>query len=186
MDRREYLKQIALLSGAAVVGADFFLSGCSPNGTAGGFSKTQVALLDEIGETIIPATKTPGAKVAEVGKFMDVMVRDCYTTPEQEAFRAGLKSIQDLSQKTFGTSFEKATPQQRHDLLIGLEREAKSYNDTKDKDKPAHYYTMMKQLTLWGFFTSKTGMTETLRHIPVPGRYDGNLPYTNGDKAWSE
>ena len=51
---------------------------------------------------------------------------------------------------------------------------------------PSHYYTLMKQLTLWGFFSSKTGMTETLRHLPVPGRYDGNHPYTKGEKAWAE
>ena len=46
--------------------------------------------------------------------------------------------------------------------------------------------TMMKQLTLWGFFSSETGMTQTLRHIPVPGRFDGNAPYTKGEKAWAE
>jgi hypothetical protein len=25
-----------------------------------------------------------------------------------------------------------------------------------------------------------------LRHLPVPGRYDGNAPYTKGEKAWAE
>jgi len=114
------------------------------------------------------------------------MIRDCYTTTEQEVFKAGLVSIQELSQKSTGTSFEKATMQQRHDLLVSLEKEAKSFNESKEKDKPVHYYTMMKQLTLWGFFTSKTGMTETLRHLPIPGKYDGNLPYTKGEKAWAE
>ena len=103
------------------------------------------------------------------------------------------------------------TPQQRHDFLVSLEKEAKEFNtkrDAEDKPKkeangkansalawkdqkefegsPSHYYTMMKQLTLWGFFSSKTGMTETLRHLPVPGRYDGALPYAKGDKAWAE
>jgi hypothetical protein len=39
---------------------------------------------------------------------------------------------------------------------------------------------------LFGFFTSKTGATETLRHVAVPGRYDGALAYKPGDKAWSE
>ncbi|MFM7672802.1 MAG: gluconate 2-dehydrogenase subunit 3 family protein [Bacteroidota bacterium] len=187
MDRREYLKKIALLSGAAVVGADFFLSGCSPNGTAAGsFSKTQLALLDEIGETILPTTKTPGAKAAEVGKFMEIMIRDCYTTDEQKTFHDGMKSIEEACQKANGKKFTEATPAQRHDLLVKLEKEAKDFNEKKEKDKPVHYYTMMKQLTLWGFFTSKTGMTETLRHIPVPGKYDGALPYAKGDKAWAE
>ena len=102
MDRREYLKQIALLTGAAVVGADLFLSGCAPKGPAGIFTKAQLALLDEIGETIIPATETPGAKAAEVSKFMDIMVRDCYTAEQQAAFQAGIKTIQELSQKTNG------------------------------------------------------------------------------------
>lgn len=187
MDRREYLKKIALLSGAAVVGADFFLSGCSPNGAAAGsFTKAQLALLDEIGETIIPATNTPGAKAAEVGKFMEVMVRDCYTTEQQETFKAGMKAVDEASQKANGQKFTEATAQQRHDLLVGLEKEAKAFNEKKAKDKQVHYYTMMKQLTLWGFFTSKTGMTETLRHIPVPGKYDGAFPYAKGDKAWAE
>jgi hypothetical protein len=71
-------------------------------------------------------------------------------------------------------------------LLVSLEKEAKAYNEKKEKDKPVHFYTMMKQLTLWGFFTSKTGMTETLRHIPVPGKFDGAFPYAKGDKAWAE
>ena len=187
MDRREYLKKIALLSGAAVVGVDFFLSGCSPNGTAAGsFTKAQLALLDEIGETIIPATQTPGAKAAEVGKFMEVMVRDCYTTEQQATFKAGLISVDEASQKANGKKFTEATAQQRHDLLVSLEKEAKAYNEKKEKDKPVHFYTMMKQLTLWGFFTSKTGMTETLRHIPVPGKFDVAFPYVKGDKAWAE
>ena len=94
------------------------------------------------------------------------------------------------------------TPQQRHDLLVSLDKEAKAYNDAQwEKDKPAretakkdnkdfegspkHYYTMIKQLTLLGFFTSKPGATQALRNVPVPGRYDGALPYKKGDKAFS-
>jgi len=50
---------------------------------------------------------------------------------------------------------------------------------------PAHYFTMMKQLTLLGYFTSKPGATEALRYVPVPGRYEGCIPYTKGEKAWA-
>jgi hypothetical protein len=103
------------------------------------------------------------------------------------------------------------TAEQRHDFLISLEKEAKEFNEKRNEtDKPlreehekknstlawkdqtefegspSHYYTMMKQLTLMGFFTSKTGMTETLRHIAVPPKYDGAYPYKKGDKAWAE
>jgi hypothetical protein len=186
MDRREYLKQIALLTGAAVVGADLFFTGCTPGGADGYFSKTQIALLDEIGETILPTTDTPGAKAAEVGRFMEVMVRDCYTPAQQIVFKEGLASIDEMSKKTYGMEFVRTTPPQKHELLVQLEKEAKEFNEKKEKEKPVHYYTMMKQLTLWGFFTSETGMTKTLRHIPAPGKYDGSLPYKQGEKAWAE
>jgi hypothetical protein len=29
-------------------------------------------------------------------------------------------------------------------------------------------------------------MTETLRHLPVPGKYDGAYAYSKGEKAWAE
>ena len=44
---------------------------------------------------------------------------------------------------------------------------------------------MMKELTLLGYFTSEVGATKALRYLPVPGRYDGNVPYKKGDRAWA-
>jgi hypothetical protein len=40
-------------------------------------------------------------------------------------------------------------------------------------------------LTLLGFFTSKPGATEALRYVPVPGKYEGCIPYSKGEKAWA-
>jgi hypothetical protein len=212
MERRELLKMIALLTGSVVIGGDVFLSGCKTGAKAdAGFTASNIALLDEIGETIIPATATPGAKAAKVGGFMKIMVTDCYTEKQQTTFTKGLDELEEACKKANSKSFMDCTPQQRHDFLISLEKEAKAYNAKRDEEDkpnreaneqanstitwkeqkefeagPRHYYTMMKQLTLLGFFTSKTGMTETLRHIPVPTRYDGALPYAKGDKAWAE
>ena len=212
MDRRELLKMVALLTGGVVIGGEVFLSGCKTGAkTEAGFTASNIALLDEVAETIIPATATPGAKAAKVGDFMKVMVTDCYTEKQQAAFTKGISDLDEAFKKANGKSFIECTPQQRHDFLVGLEKEAKAFNtkrDEEDKPKmealkeansklpwkeqkefegaPSHYYTMMKQLTLLGFFTSKTGMTATLRHIPVPGKYDGAVPYTKGDKAWAE
>ena len=36
-----------------------------------------------------------------------------------------------------------------------------------------------------GFFTSKEGGTKVLRYVPVPGKYDGNIEYKKGHKAWA-
>ncbi len=212
MDRRELLKMIAIVTGGVVIGGEVFLTGCKTGAKAdAGFTASNIALLDEVGETIIPATTTPGAKAAKIGEFMKTIVSDCYTEKQQAAFNAGIGSLEEACKKANSKSFMECTPQQRHDFLISLEKEAKEFNtkrDEEDKPKreahdkankalawkdqkefeaaPPHYYTMMKQLTLWGFFTSKTGATETLRHIPVPGKYDGAFAYTKGDKAWAE
>lgn len=204
MDRRELLKTIALLTGGVVIGGEVFLTGCKTGlKVDAGFSAAHIALLDEIGETIIPATNTPGAKAAMIGEFMKVMVTDCYTAKEQQAFMEGITALDEACQKMHNRNFMDCSAEQRHGLLVSLEKEAKEFNQRKDNaekakreaaeaakieftGEPPHYYTLMKQLTLWGFFTSKTGMTETLRHIPVPGKYDGAYPYAKGDKAWAE
>ena len=72
MNRREALSSVALLLGGTIIGAEAFLSGCTSSdkkiGAAGlNFSNDDIAFLDEVGETIIPATTTPGAKEAKIG-----------------------------------------------------------------------------------------------------------------------
>lgn len=209
MNRRELLKQIAIITGGAVIGGELFLTGrkIAPK-TEARFTASNIALLDEVGETIIPATTTPGAKAAKIGEFMKVMVADCYTESQQSAFMQGIDDLDSSCEKMHGKSFMKCDAQQRKDFLISLEEEAKTFDSVKRiinktaelieninrgqnkppdfQESPRHYYTMMKQLTLLGFFTSETGMTETLRHVPVPGRYDGAVPYAKGEKAWAE
>lgn len=212
MNRRDLLKQIALLTGGAVIGGELFLAGCKTGPkTVAEFTPETISLLDEVAETIIPATSTPGAKAAKVGEFMKVMVTDCYTQKQQDAFVSGIGELDEACKKMHSKSFIDCTAEQRKALLVSLEKEAKEFNQKRDEaDKPlreehkkknealawkdqtefegapSHYYTMMKQLTLLGFFTSKTGMTETLRHVPIPSKFDGEFPYAKGDKAWAE
>ena len=50
---------------------------------------------------------------------------------------------------------------------------------------PDHYFRMMKDLTLLGYFTSEVGATKALRYIETPGHYDSCIPYKKGDKAWA-
>ena len=186
MERRELLKMIAALTGGVFIGSEL-LNSCKSGPDVGGlkFSQADTAFLDEVAETILPATKTPGAKVAKVGEFMVVMVNDCYEDKDQVIFHAGIGKLDEACKKANGKSFLEATPEQRTALLTTLDKEAKDYQKSKKPEDPAHYFTMMKQLTLFGFFTSKPGATEALRYIAVPGRYDGAYPYKKGDKAWA-
>ncbi len=205
MNRRDAIGRVALLMGGAVIGAEFFISGCksNPKQVSELFDADHVAFLNEVADTILPTTSSPGAKAANVGQFMAVMVRDCYTPENQKTFLEGIGKLDDASKKQFNSKFLDLTPQQRTDLLVGLDKEQKDFTNQRNKqiegDKlkhiddtkykapelPNHYFRMIKELTLLGYFTSETGATKALRYIAVPGHYDGNVPYKKGDRAWA-
>lgn len=182
MNRRELLKLIAAATGTAMIGSTALMSGCAtaPE-TPLSFSAEDIALLDEIAETILPRTDTPGAKDAKVGQFMSVYVPDCYTPEEQKIFYAGLLKINEDTRKTYGRSFMALQPEERNEFISRLDQLARAQSSSGD----LHYFTMMKQLTLFGFFTSETGATQVLRHVAIPGRFDGEMPYQPGDRAWA-
>jgi len=185
MNRREALSRVALIMGGTVLGAEAFLSGCTTGATGLKFSQDDISFLNEIAETILPATDTPGAKEAKVGEFMTVIVKDCYEAKDQTAFMAGMKKLNEASTKASGKTFMQVTAEQRHSLLVDLDKEATAFQKTKKPDETKHYFTMLKELTLWGFFSSEVGATKALRYIAVPGKYEGTVPYKKGDKAWA-
>src|SRR4051795_5824310 len=126
MNRRELLKLIVAATGGVVIGGDFLLTGCNnpeSNKTPLAFSEENISFLDEVAETILPQTSTAGAKAAGVGRFMTVMVNDCYTKDDQEIFHKGLTTLDDACNKMNGHDFMKATPEQRKQLLISVDKE---------------------------------------------------------------
>jgi hypothetical protein len=52
-------------------------------------------------------------------------------------------------------------------------------------DPPTHYFRMMKELALLGYFTSEIGCTQAQRYMENPGRFDPCVPYTPGEKSWA-
>jgi Gluconate 2-dehydrogenase subunit 3 len=189
MNRREALNRVTLLLGGTVVGGMAFLEGCKSGDSkiAVGlpFSAENIAFLDEVAETIIPTTNTPGAKAALVGSFMNTMVVDCYEEKDQKIFVEGITKIDEASKKKNGKSFMESSADERKALLTEIDQELKSYNKGKKPEEPNHYFGLMKQLTLLGYFTSEIGCTQALQYVAVPGRYEGCIPYNKGDRAWA-
>jgi hypothetical protein len=185
MNRREAVQQISLLLGGTILGMEAFLSGCSTSDKKVAFSEKDVQLLDEIADTILPATKTPGAKAAKVGELIKVMVNDCYEEKDQVLFHNGLEQIQQLSKKTYGDKFTDIKPQQRLELLTSLDKEQKEAMKGWKEGDPKPYFRLMKELTLLGYFTSEIGCTQARRYVETPGKYEACIPYQKGDKAWA-
>ncbi|HEX7237521.1 MAG TPA: gluconate 2-dehydrogenase subunit 3 family protein, partial [Gammaproteobacteria bacterium] len=121
--RREAIRRVsALLGGAALIGQSAWLEGCTaaPRAPANLFTDSDVALLDEIADTILPPTKTPGAKAAGVGPFIALMVKDTYDPREQRLFVDGLATLESESRAENGGGFMASSPAQRVALLERL------------------------------------------------------------------
>ena len=201
MDRREAIRRVsALLGGIALVSETALLEACGRERSAGSaaattFSPNDVAFLDEVADTILPETSTPGAKAAQCGAFMALMVTDTYADSDQQVFKNGLQQVDTACRQMHKTGFMAATPAQRLALLEQIDKEQKAYMDDRDAKQakagnaapttPSHYFRMMKELTLLGYFTSEIGSTKAMRYIEAPGRYDPCLPYKQGETSWA-
>lgn len=185
-DRREAIARMAALVGGMTIGAEFFLSGCARPGKkpVTPFSAADIALMDEIGETIIPTTDTPGARAASVGAFMAMVVTDCYDAESHAAFQDGLVTIESTSRQRYGKPFAMCAPADRTALLNELDHEQRAVTQGKTRGDTAHFFKLMKELTLLGYFSSEIGCTKALRYVETPGAYHGDVPYKKGDKGW--
>jgi hypothetical protein len=215
ISRREAILRVtAMLGGVALVGGSSLLTGCrsEDRDTDAPFTAQDVAYLDEIAETILPQTSTPGAKAAKTGAFMALIVTDSYKPEDRKVFREGMRKLDEATRKAHNVTFMNATPEQRLSVLEVLDREQKADSDRRREDKrkkaeafmtderkeaapgspaeitadpPAHYFRMMKELALLGYFTSEIGMTQAQRYVESPGRFDPCVPYKAGEKAWA-
>jgi hypothetical protein len=140
INRREaILRMSVLLGGVALIGSGALISGCKAEktGTLGTpFTADDIAYLDEIADTILPTTSTPGAKAAKTGAFMALMVTDTYHEDDDKTFREGMRKLDELSkQKNGGASFMKATPAQRLALLQELDKEQHDYSEKQRAER---------------------------------------------------
>lgn len=195
MTRREALMKMAVALGATVAGPRLLTAAFQP-GPPVGFTPADLALLDEIGDTIIPPTDVPGAKAAGVGAFMAMMINDCYEADEQAVFKAGLKQLPADYAAKHGEPFLTGQPANRTAFLNELDREQRAHTSRIRKERrdagllenggALHYFRLMKELTLLGYFTSEIGSTQAMRYIEVPGRFDGDAPYIKGDPGYAD
>jgi hypothetical protein len=180
VNRREALVLIAAGFTGTIFGAQRMLagvSGTSPTGSTGLLTDADRSLLNEVGETILPATASSGgAKAANVGVFMDDVVGNYYDERERATFTGGLAQLQAASRAKYsGREFLALNSSERHNLVMDYEQA---------RPQP-EFYRMVKQLAVWGYFTSEIGATQAMAHVAIPGRFDGVVTIPPGTKAWS-
>lgn len=60
------------------------------------------------------------------------------------------------------------------------------HGESRGQSSPAlPFFRTMKELTVVGYYTSEVGATVELRHEPVPGRYEGCVPFARIGRTWA-
>ena len=199
MDRREAIKRAAIMVGGSILMPDILKAWNAPTVIENPFftiTAAQEALITEIAETIIPTTSTPGAKAAGVPAFIIKMLADCYEPKVSEGFMTNLAVFDAGCTTKYGKSFVSLGEAERIESLKAAEKQAILDRDKYKKEAQSWgmstiegaqpFFSMIKNLTATGYFTSEIGCNQALRYEAVPGRYDGNVAYKKGDKAWAD
>lgn len=194
LSRREALRQVtALLGGAALTGGMGLLGASLPSlaearsrlAMETDFTAADIAWLEEVADTLLPETDTPGAKAAATGAFIALMVTDTYTPAEQAQFRQGMRALEDWAAAEQGAGFMDLSPADRLAVLEHFDAEQHAAMQDKHEEALAHPFRMFKELALFGYFTSEIGMRQAQRYEEVPGRFDPCVTRDPDDRSWA-
>lgn len=190
IDRREALKRVALLCGGALSAPTVagVLSGCQPSGSASwspsALSDHQNDLVVTISERIIPATDTGGAEAANVNRFIDAILADGFLPEDRDRFLSGLDEVDAEAQSEHGTPFLECSAEQQTALMTAWDEAAFGPDADFNPEEPPFFRTM-KELTIFGYYTSEIGASQELRFDPVMGRYEPCVPFEEIGRTWA-
>ena len=115
---------------------------------------------------IIPATDTPGAKEAQVNRFIDLLLSE--SAPEaQRRFLQGLAWLDGHAMRQHGAPFVKCSKEQQTAMLESLDPDRKPADNLRPG---AAFFRGIKRRTVSGYYSSKIGYAE-LNKGGVPSTY---------------
>lgn len=172
MKRRDLLKYSATtVAGLGLIpGLAPFLQGCGVKEVQGYIpvymNPADFENLRAIAETILPETDTPGATTAGVAPFADLLIGELFEEEEKSRLIEAIAHVNAISERTAGVPFASAEISQQQTSLENAGKE---------------HFERIRQLVLWGYFTSEPGM-KAMNYQPVPGHYDGCTPADSSTK----
>ncbi|KOF02632.1 hypothetical protein OB69_09915 [Roseivirga seohaensis subsp. aquiponti] len=205
MERRDALKNLgfgsmALFTSTVFLGA---LQGCSSavelDWKPVYLSPEEASQLGKVCEGIMPKTSTPGAIEAGVPSHLDSALANIYRNREAEYFKRGLNVFVANFNANQEVSFDKATTEQMaeainsyfdkyeadKDILRNYRAEFRKEGEKDDVFVETYFVTNVVDSTIWSYFSSELVGKEVMAYDPIPGKYEGCIPYEPGQKAWS-
>ncbi len=166
INRRAALRtMLYIAAGTLVVPACFRESGSRTIGLVNlTISEQQELLMEELVETMIPATETPGAKELLLHFFVLKMIDDCHSPEEQVSFSKGLREFSTRKDPATGNTFLDLSSESKLSFLKEIA--------AQDEGEIAKFYLITKRRCIQGYMNSKTVMTDLKKYELIPGRYN--------------
>lgn len=201
MNRRQFSSLAALALGgtihsralASLMDSDakhIFLRDAYTAASATTFSGKQRAMVTAVCEAIIPETDSPGATIAKVPRFIELIAGEWMTDQERGEFFAGLLEIDQLAMSQYQQGFANCSDDQKITVLEQMEDASDNhpwYNlgAASGFETSAPFIAIIKELTIFGFFMSEVGSTQVLRMNHFPGRFEGDIPLDQDASSWA-
>jgi len=109
-------------------------------------------------ELIIPETNTPGAKAAQVNRFIDGVLAEA-APADRDEFLHGLAWMDDRSRALFGKEVAAATPAEQTALLTRL---AGPGDPASEDAAGVPFFQALKSMTIDGYYTTEIGLRQEL------------------------
>lgn len=164
MKRREAIRYL-FITGSTV----WLLPGCVSKSENTGqlLNASELELLTDIAETIIPSTNSPGTKELGIQYFISKIVSDCRPPDYQKKFIAGLNTFEDHIKKSTGEKWSALNNERRQKALSGILLAEKGNENVRNCIKE------IRELAIKGYKNSKYYLTKVQEYKIVPGHFYG-------------
>ncbi len=133
------------------------------------FNPTELEMLGTLSDVILPADeKSKSASEVGVPEFIEFMAKD---VPElQVKLRGGLAWLEYEAQSRFGKNFQEISAEER---IIIIDDIAYPEKNKKNFTAGKKFFSLMRFLTLTGFYTSREGLNDLEYQGNVANNWDG-------------
>jgi hypothetical protein len=127
--------------------------------------------VETLTDLIIPTTSTPGAKAALVSRYIDLLLNE-QDAEKQKSFLLGLSWLDGRAMSLHQKAFVRLSAAEQTTLLAPL---ADPENKRPEDQPGVRFFQEIKDLTIFGYYTSKIGMEQELEygggdyHTEFPG-----------------
>lgn len=192
MNRREVIKRVSLLTGAAISAPlmSSLLTGCKkveklPDSDSDSgytplfFNENEFDYIRTIADIILPKTDSPSATDVNVHKIIDLMLSEVYKPQDKKYYAEGISSL-----TKYLDDFLELNNTEQIERLRHLQQLNTSADSNVNSAKLA--FLDLKQQTIAYYLSTEEIAKNYLNYLPIPGKYEPCISLKEtGGKAWA-